>query len=187
MTDATSPRARRPRRWKFALSAALLSLLTLLAVGLTRDPSRLPSALVGHPMPAFALPLLEGEGLLDSAEVAGRPLILNFWASWCTTCRQEHPVLVDLGLKARGQGGFAIAGINYRDTPDHAMTFLDREGHFPYLSAQDPSGRLGIDFGVYGMPETFFVDASGIVRARHAGPLTPRVLAEHLPKIGVAP
>ncbi len=186
MTDAAAP-ARRPRRWKLALSAALLGLLALLAVGLTRDPSKLPSALVGHPMPAFVLPLLDGEGTLDSAEVAGRPLILNFWASWCSSCRQEHPVLVELGLRARTRGEFAIAGIDYRDTAEQAMTFLDREGHFPYLSAQDPNGRLGIDFGVYGMPETFFVDAGGIVRARHAGPLTPRVLAEHLPKIGVAP
>lgn len=186
MTDATAP-ARHPRRWKIALSAALLCLLALLAAGLTRDPSKLPSALVGQPMPGFALPLLDGEGTLDSAEAAGHPLILNFWASWCTTCRQEHPVLVDLGLRAQVQGNFAIAGINYRDTPERAATFLDREGHFPYLSAQDPNGRLGIDFGVYGMPETFFVDATGIVRARHAGPLTPRVLAEHLPKIGVTP
>ncbi|WP_297975969.1 DsbE family thiol:disulfide interchange protein [uncultured Amaricoccus sp.] len=186
MTEAVAPRPARRRRWRIALAAGMGLVLAVLAAGLAGDPSRVPSALVGREMPAFDLPLLDGEGRLVSAEAAGRPLVLNFWASWCATCRQEHPELVRLGLRARG-GEFAIAGINYRDDPEHARTFLDREGHFPYLSGVDPKGRLGIDFGVYGMPETFFVDAGGTVRGRHAGPLTPAVLAEMLPRIGVAP
>ncbi|PKQ11259.1 MAG: thiol:disulfide interchange protein [Alphaproteobacteria bacterium HGW-Alphaproteobacteria-1] len=187
MTDLIQSVDRARRFWKFTLITGIAALLVLLGLGLTRDPSRVPSALVGREMPAFDLPLLDGEGRLVSAEAAGRPLVLNFWASWCVTCRQEHPELVRLGLAARGSGAFAIAGINYRDTAEHALRFLDREGHFPYLSGLDPSGRLGIDFGVYGMPETFFVDASGMVRGRHAGPLTPEVLAEMLPRIGVTP
>ncbi len=185
MTDAalTPPR----RRWRGWLTLALGTLVMLLGLGLTRDPSNVPSALIGQPMPAFDLAVLEGEGRLVSAEAAGRPLILNFWASWCTSCRQEHPVLLSLGLRARATGDFAIAGINSRDTAPHAMRFLDREGQFPYVSGFDPRGRTGIDYGVYGMPETFFIDAEGVVQGRHPGPLTPRVLAEYLPKIGVAP
>lgn len=189
MTHATdsAPQARRRRLWKPALVAVMALTVGLLALGLTRNASEMPSALVGQPMPAFDLPVLGGPDRLRSAEVAGHPLILNFWASWCTSCRQEHGELVRLGLRARSQGEFAIAGINYRDDPVRAQTFLKREGPFPYASGADPRGRLGIDFGVYGMPETFFVDAQGVVRGRHAGPLTPRVLAEILPKIGVTP
>lgn len=186
MTEAariTPPR----RRWRLPLALGLALLLVLLGVGLTRDPSHVPSALVGRAMPAFDLPVLGGEGALASAEAGGRPLIVNFWASWCPSCRDEHPVLIDLGLRARMGGEFAIAGVNSRDTPANARVFLDREGHFPYASGMDPRGRTGIDFGVYGMPETFFVDAGGIVRARHPGPLTPRVLERYLPLIGVAP
>lgn len=178
----------RPRRpWKAALVLVMAMTVALLAVGLTRDASEVPSALVGQPMPAFDLPLLEGGGRLVSDEAEGRPLILNFWASWCVTCRQEHPELVRLGLRAQAKGEFAIAGINYRDDPVRAAAFLRRAGAFPYASGADPRGRLGIDFGVYGMPETFFVDASGVVRGRHPGALTPEVLARMLPLIGVAP
>lgn len=181
------PRARRMSLWKPALVVAMLLTAGLLAMGLTRNAADMPSVLIGQPVPAFDLPMLEGKGRLASTEIAGTPLILNFWASWCSSCRQEHPELVRLGLRARSGGDFAIAGINYRDDPLRAANFLRREGQFPYLSGIDPRGRLGIDFGVYGMPETFFVDAGGIVRGRHAGPLTPRVLAEMLPRIGVRP
>lgn len=185
---AAAPPAR-PRRWcswKLALAAAMAVVVAILGIGLTRDASEMPSVLVGRQMPAFDLPLLDGEGRLASAEVAGRPLVLNFWASWCVSCRAEHPELLRLGMRARG-GEFAIAGINSRDDPKLALAYLEREGQFPYVSGLDPRGRLGIDFGVYGMPETFFIDATGVVQGRYAGPLTPRVLAEMLPRIGVTP
>lgn len=184
MTGIAAPRR---RRWPLWLGLALLPLMLMLGLGLTRDPSHVPSALVGRAMPGFDLAEFDGDGRLVAAEAAGRPLILNFWASWCVSCRQEHPVLVELGLRALTGGEFAIAGINSRDTPENARAFLAREGRFPYASGLDPRGRTGIDFGVYGMPETFFIDAEGIVRARHPGPLTPRVLAQYLPLIGVAP
>lgn len=187
MTQTAIDPPQNRHRWRLWLVLAMILLIGLLGLGLTRDPGNVPSALVGQPMPRFALPLLEGAGTLDSAEAAGRPLILNFWASWCPTCRQEHPVLLAMGLRARMTGEFGIAGINSRDTIPHAMQFLEREGRFPYASAYDPRGRTGIDFGVYGMPETFFIDASGVVRARHPGPLTPTVLARYLPLIGVTP
>lgn len=165
----------------------MIALLALLGIGLTRDPSAVLSALVGTPAPAFDLPELDGPGRVALADRGGGPMLVNFWASWCTTCRQEHPELVRLGLRSLAKGEFAIAGINYRDDPEKARLFLNREGHFPYPSSMDPRRRLGIDYGVYGMPETFFIDAAGVVRARHAGLLTPKVLAQYLPLIGVAP
>ena len=187
MTSQELTRGRRIRAWKLALVAVMALTLAMLAVGLTRDASVVPSALVGQKMPGFDLPVLGGEGRLASDQVAGRPVILNFWASWCETCRVEHPELVRLGLRAQSRGEFAIAGINYRDDPAKARIFLRRLGQFPYESAEDPRGRLGIDFGVYGMPETFFIDAKGVVQGRHPGALTPEVLARMLPLIGVTP
>lgn len=192
MTGALSETAapatpRRIARWKIALGLAMIALLALLGIGLTRDPSAVPSALVGTPAPAFDLPELDGPGRVALADRGAGPMIVNFWASWCTTCRQEHPELLRLGLRNLAKGEYAIAGINYRDDPEKARLFLNREGHFPYPSGMDPRGRLGIDYGVYGMPETFFIDAAGVVRARHAGPLTRKVLAQYLPLIGVAP
>ncbi|WP_322867294.1 DsbE family thiol:disulfide interchange protein [Aquicoccus sp. G2-2] len=178
---------KRPIRWKYGLGAAMLALLALLSIGLTRDPGRLPSALEGRAMPEFEIPVFDQPGTLASADFAGQPLVLNFWASWCVSCRQEHGELIRLGLLSRAKGSFQIAGINYRDDPDKARIYLNREGHFPYASGYDGKGRLGIDFGVYGMPETFFIDADGIVQMRHAGPLTEAVLAKALPKIGVTP
>lgn len=186
MTDLPQT-ARRPARWKYVLGVVALALPVLLAIGLTRDPGRLPSALEGQAMPGFEIPHLDGPGTLASAEFDGQPLVLNFWASWCVSCRQEHGELIRLGLLSAATGAFNIAGINYRDDPDKAGAYLAREGSFPYPSGFDGKGRLGIDFGVYGMPETFFVDAEGIVQMRYAGPLTDRVLAEALPKIGVHP
>lgn len=179
--------AKRPIRWTYALGAMMLALPILLAVGLTRDPGRLHSALEGQPMPEFDIPYLDQAGVLASEDFTGKPLVLNFWASWCVSCRQEHGELIRLGLLSAASGSFQIAGINYRDDPGQARTYLAREGSFPYPSGYDGKGRLGIDFGVYGMPETFFVDAKGIVQMRHAGPLTEAVLARALPKIGVLP
>ncbi|RKF12855.1 DsbE family thiol:disulfide interchange protein [Roseovarius spongiae] len=186
MTDTVHP-AKRPIRWKYFLGALMLALPVLLAVGLTRDPGKLPSALEGRSMPSFEIPYLAQEGTLDSAAFKGKPLVLNFWASWCVSCRHEHDELIRLGLRSAAQGDFRVAGVNYRDDPDRAQGYLAREGAFPYPSGYDGKGRLGIDFGVYGMPETFFVDAGGTVQMRHAGPLTDAVLARALPKIGVTP
>ncbi len=151
-----SPQSERPMRWRFLQAGIALALPILLAIGMTRDPSRLPSALVGHEMPALAIPYLDRDGTLTASALEGQPLILNFWASWCTSCREEHDDLVRLGLRGAASGEFRVVGINYRDNPDNARVFLAREGAFPYPSGYDGSGRTGIDFGVYGMPETFF-------------------------------
>ncbi len=179
---------RRPvPRWKWLLGGAVVALPLLLAVGLTRDPSYIPSMVVDHPVPAFELEPLAGSGTVSSQALAGKPYVVNFWASWCVSCREEHPVLIELGQRAAGSGAFTMVGVNYRDDRQAAAGYLQRHGEFPYPSGVDERGRLGIDFGVYGMPETFFVDAEGVVRARHVGPLTHEAIATDLALIGVKP
>ena len=177
---------RRPvPRWKWLLGGAVVALPLLFAVGLTRDPSYIPSMIVEHPVPAFDLEPLSGTAEVSSQALAGKPYVVNFWASWCVSCREEHPVLIGLGERAAGSGAFAMVGVNYRDGRQAALDYLQRHGAFPYASGVDGRGRLGIDFGVYGMPETFFVDAGGVVRARHVGPLTPQAIDANLALIGV--
>lgn len=174
-------------RWKWLLGGAVVAIPLLLGIGLTRDPSFIPSMIVGHPVPAFNLEVLAGPGKFASQALAGKPYVVNFWASWCISCREEHPVLIELGERAAGSGAFSVVGVNYRDDREAALGYLDRHGRFPYPSGVDGRGRLGIDFGVYGMPETFFVDAQGVVRSRHVGPLTHEAIAANLALIGAAP
>lgn len=171
-------------RWKWLLGAAVVAIPLLLGIGLTKDPSFIPSMIVGRSLPSFSLEPLAGTEQVASEKLLGKPLVINFWASWCVSCRDEHPLLVQLGDRAELFDEFDIIGINYRDSPIAAAQFLDRQGHFPYPSGQDKRGRLGIDFGVYGMPETFFVDAEGVVQARQIGPLTPQAIEQNLKLIG---
>jgi cytochrome c biogenesis protein CcmG, thiol:disulfide interchange protein DsbE len=141
-----------------------------LAVGLTRDPSVLPSALIDKPAPSFALPPIEakdGEGL-SSADLRGKVALLNVFASWCVPCRVEHPILLRLA-----QEGVPVYGINYKDPADQAAAYLDQLGD-PYKRiGADRDGRVAIDFGVYGVPETFVIDRNGRIRLRHVGPIRP--------------
>lgn len=179
--------AKRPvPRWKWLLGAAIVLLPLLFAIGLTRDPSYIPSMVLDHQVPAFDLEPLSGLDKVSSQAMAGKPYVVNFWASWCVSCREEHPVLIDLGKRAADVGTFAMVGINYRDGRQAALRYLEQHGAFPYASGVDGRGRLGIDFGVYGMPETFFVDAGGVVRARHVGPLTREAIDTNLALIGVS-
>lgn len=166
------------------LIVALLALLVLFAFGLRRDASFMPSALVGRLLPDFSLPLLGGDDNVRRAGLLGKPHIINFWASWCGACRQEHAVLVKLGQRFADDTSVGMLGINYRDTKSNAETFLKKMGAFPYASGVDPEARTGVDFGVFGLPETFFVDAKGIVRARHIGPLTETAAEKYLAMIG---
>ena len=151
---------------RYALPAAILvALVILFAVGLTRDPTKVPSPLIGKPAPAFTLPTPEG-GTLALAQVGG-PVLVNFWASWCTPCLQEHPLLMDLA-----RSGVTIVGINYKDAPEDAQRWLARHGNPFARIAQDRDGRVGLDWGVYGVPETFVVDPTQVIRHKHIGPLT---------------
>ena len=146
-----------------------------LAVGLTRDPGTLPSALLDRPVPEFQLPGLEGDDGLSSDDLKGRVSLVNVFASWCVPCRVEHPVLMRLAEK-----GVPIFGINYKDPPDQAKAWLAELGDpFEKIGA-DRNGRVGIEWGVYGVPETFVVDAEGRIRHRHVGPIQARDLERTL-------
>ncbi len=145
-----------------------------LAAGLRLNPREVPSPLIGKPVPAFRLAQLQSSDKFISAEdMRGKVWLLNVWASWCVSCRQEHPVLIDLDKQNR----IAIVGLNYKDDRAAARAWLTQHGGDPYLvSAVDSDGRVGIDLGVYGVPETFLIDKSGVIRYKHIGPVTPEAL-----------
>ncbi len=142
------------------------------------DPRGVPSALIGKPAPDFTLPPLEGSGLpgLSAADLtAGRPVLVNFFASWCVPCVIEHPQLMRLA-----RDGTAILGIAYKDKPEDSLGFLKRHGT-PYARlGVDQPGRVAIDWGLYGVPETYLIDKSGIIRWRMAGPVTEEILAQQV-------
>jgi cytochrome c biogenesis protein CcmG/thiol:disulfide interchange protein DsbE len=149
--------------------AAFLVLLALLAAGLRHDPRQLPSALIGRPAPTFDLPRLAASGeRVSSGSLRGQVWVLNVWASWCEPCRDEQPVLVDLAARRIAP----VYGLNYKDDPQPAQQWLAEAGDPYTASLVDRSGQTGIDYGVYGVPETFVIDRAGIVRYRQAGPLT---------------
>jgi cytochrome c biogenesis protein CcmG, thiol:disulfide interchange protein DsbE len=142
-------------------------LVVFLAIGLTLNPRLVPSPLIGKPAPEFELPLLLEEGNFSSKELLGQVTLVNVWASWCFACRQEHEVVKYLSSK-----GVRIIGLNYKDEPADAKNWLARLGN-PYQKiVSDYDGRVAIDWGVYGAPETFLVDSNGIIRHKVIGPLS---------------
>lgn len=164
------------KRYLFPV-AVFVALLGFLWVGLRLDPRAVPSPLVGRSAPAFQLATLhQPQQQIGPQQLAGKVWLLNVWASWCVACRQEHPQLLALA-----QLGLApIVGLNYKDQRDAGLQTLQQEGD-PYLvSAYDADGRVGIDYGVYGVPETFVIDKRGIIRYKHTGVLTPQDLQQKL-------
>ena len=159
---------------KFLIPLILFVILVgFLAVGLSRDPQEIPSPLIGKQAPAFELPQLgDPQKTFSPESMKGQPWILNVWASWCVACREEHPVLVELGK----QDVAPIIGLDYKDKRDDAMTMLARQGNPYLLSAFDANGRVGIDYGVYGVPETYIIDKAGVIRFKHIGPITMELL-----------
>ncbi len=152
-------------------------LLGFLGVGLKLNPREVPSPFIGKPAPSFALSQLHVEGKTIAPEnLRGQVWLLNVWASWCVSCRQEHPVLLDLAKR----NVVPIIGLDYKDERAAGIAWLQQNGDPYALSAYDRDGRVGIDYGVYGVPETFVVDKAGIVRLKHVGPLTPAVINEKL-------
>lgn len=153
----------------------------LLYRGLSLDPKIVPSPLIGKPMPSFTLTRLDDPGAtISDADLRGKISVLNVWATWCTSCRAEHEVLLEFARASK----VAIYGLNYKDNRADAQRWLRQLGN-PYIAnAFDADGRTGIDWGVYGAPETFIMDRDGIIRHKHIGPLTSQVLAtEILPLI----
>jgi cytochrome c biogenesis protein CcmG/thiol:disulfide interchange protein DsbE len=157
--------------------AVLAALLMLFALALGRDPRQLPSPLVGRLAPAFEAPVLgaAGGGTLGSGALKGSVWVLNVWASWCAACRDEHGSMLEL---ARRQ--VPLYGLNYKDMPQAAQDWLQRSGDPYRASIVDEHGHIGMDYGVYGVPETFVIDAGGVVRYRRAGPVTPTILQQEI-------
>ena len=148
-------------------------LVVFLAIGLKLDPREVPSPLVGKPAPAFALPQLhKPEASFAPKDMQGKVWLLNVWASWCVSCRQEHPILVELAKS----GIVPIYGLNYKDQRADALKWLQQFGDPYALSIVDAEGRVGIDYGVYGVPETYLIDKAGVIRFKQIGPVTQDVL-----------
>ena len=152
-----------------------LVMLVFLAVGLRLDPREVPSPLIDKPAPSFDLPVLQQPGKRFSpAEMRGKVWLLNVWASWCVSCREELPHLVALSK----QKLIPLLGLDYKDEPQAALAWLGQFGD-PYdFSLEDRDGRIGIDYGVYGVPETYLIDREGVIRYKRIGVLTPEILQE---------
>jgi cytochrome c biogenesis protein CcmG/thiol:disulfide interchange protein DsbE len=147
-----------------------------LAVGLNLKPNDIPSPFIDKPAPEFSAPKLNApEERLTPADLKGQVWLFNVWASWCVSCRAEHPVLNQLAQK----NAVVIIGLNYKDQPGDAKNWLDILGNPYNVSIMDQDGRIGIDYGVYGVPETFVIDKKGLIRYKHTGPVT----AEDVQKI----
>jgi len=160
--------------WPFL---AFLLLAVFLGIGLTLKPSEVPSPFIDKPAPAFTLPhLAEPEQTFSPEKMKGQVWLLNIWASWCYACLEEHPVINGL---ARTHG-IPIIGLNYKDKRDEAIAWLNRHGNGYVVSVSDTDGRVGIDYGVYGVPETFVVDKAGVIRYKHIGPVTETTVRETL-------
>lgn len=180
----TMPRGRRRLGLRIAIVAPLVVFLGLAALFLVRldqggDPSAVPSVLIGKPAPPTALPPIPGvdrPGLASADFATGRPVLVNVWASWCGPCREEHPLLLALAADPR----LSIVGINYKDQADTARDFLLKLGN-PYSRiGADQKGRTAIDWGVYGVPESFLLDGKGVIRMKFIGPLTEESIAQRL-------
>jgi cytochrome c biogenesis protein CcmG/thiol:disulfide interchange protein DsbE len=141
------------------------------------DPRDVPSPLINKPAPAFVLPTLDDPSqIVSKASLLGKPYLLNIFASWCVACGQEHPTLMAEGA----QLGVLLIGYNYKDAPEDAKNWLSQHGN-PYgMVIVDRPGRTAIDFGVYGAPESFLIDAKGVIRYKHIGPFTPDIIAQEL-------
>lgn len=160
---------------RFLPLGAFLTLVILLVRGLSLDPTELPSARLGDAVPSFNLPVLDSPQMRSPEDWRGEPALINVWATWCFSCRVEHPYLLQLA-----EQGVTIYGLNYKDEPVKASQWLIDLGN-PYTeTVVDELGDLGLDLGVYGAPETYVIDSDGIIRHRHVGVVNERVWAEQL-------
>jgi cytochrome c biogenesis protein CcmG, thiol:disulfide interchange protein DsbE len=181
---------------KFLIPLALfLGLVVFLAVGLKRDPREIPSPLIDKPAPAFSLPTLEGSQPFGPEDLKGKVWMLNVWATWCVACREEHPVLVAFALK----NAVPIVGLSYKEIQpqdeqggklapeaklqlarERSVVWLQRHGNPYSTTVMDLDGRVGINYGVYGVPETYVIDRQGIIRYKRVGVVTPQLLADKI-------
>lgn len=173
IADRPEPPRTGSRLIAFAPLAVFLVAIVFLGIGLTLNPREIPSPLIGKPVPEFSLPPIRGHALgLSSADLKGEVSLVNVFASWCVACRAEHPLLMQLKRK----GVVPIHGLNYKDRPEDAEKWLGELGD-PYTrTGADIDGRVAIDWGVYGVPETFVIDRQGIIAYKQIGPVNPEVL-----------
>lgn len=158
-----------------------LGLATLLGAGVLMNAGKtqtdIASPLIGKPAPEFALPdFNNAERTVRKADLLGKPYLVNIWASWCASCRVEHPVITDIA----NSGRLMVVGYNYKDEPEDAARWLAQFGNPFHLILADVEGRSAIDWGIYGAPETFLVDAEGVIRWKHVGPVTETVMNEQI-------
>ncbi len=175
-TDRRAGQARARLRLRYLVPvAAFAALALMLGWGLTNNPRNIPSALIGKAVPRFSLPPVHGRTLgLSSADLVGEVSLVNVFASWCVACRDEHPLF----MRLKAEGVVPIHGLNYKDQPENAERWLNTLGD-PYMrTGADRDGRVAIDWGVYGVPETFVIAKDGRIAHKHIGPLTPRDLDE---------
>ena len=157
------------------LPLAFIALVLLLAIGLRLNPREVPSPLIGKPAPVFDLPLLHApDKRFSHKDMLGEVWVLNVWASWCPPCLVEHPVVTQLSKTV------PVVGLNYKDTREDALPWLKRNGDPFKYALFDPNGRIAMDYGVYGVPETYVIDQKGVIRYKHIGPLTPEVAQKKL-------
>jgi cytochrome c biogenesis protein CcmG/thiol:disulfide interchange protein DsbE len=163
-------------RWFIPL-AIFLVLVAFLWTGLGRDPSVVPSPLIGKPAPSFKLSQLHNPNeSLGVDDLKGKVWLLNVWASWCVSCREEHPILLQLAKSNL----LPVYGLDYKDKTEQALQWLTQNGNPYTASVVDADGRVGIDYGVYGVPETFLIDKSGVIRYKQIGPITAEALKDKI-------
>jgi cytochrome c biogenesis protein CcmG/thiol:disulfide interchange protein DsbE len=166
---------------------AIASLVLLLAKGFDYNPKLVPSPLVGRPAPAFEVQQINGTGRVSLADLKGTPFILNFWASWCVACRDEARVLQQAHLSyEKDQKRIRVIGIAIQDTQVPALSFARQFGKTYFLALDDASGDIGLNYGLYGVPETFFVDANGIIQFKQIGPVTTEIIKKEVARITAA-
>jgi len=164
----------RLRGWHVAVVATLVGLFLLFYQGLWGDPSAIPTVLIGTPAPTFVGPNVVNGATIDLSQYRGKVIMINFWASWCYECRVEHENLLALYNQFRNNPDFVLLGINYQDKLEDARQYLDVHGS-PFQQVRDVKGTISIDYGVYGVPETFIIDKQGIIRHKQVGPIVGSV------------
>ena len=193
--STVAPPVRRMPLWVLVPLALLVGLVAFLAVGLQRNPQEIPSPLIGQPAPALRLPVVGGTGNFSQAQLKGQLTLVNVWATWCAGCREEHPILMALSR----QPGLQRVGLNYKEVQaselagqdplsapavqkatERSQAWLQKHGQAFGVNLLDLDGRVGMDWGVYGLPETYLLDREGVVRFKHAGALTPDVVQHKL-------
>ena len=166
----------------------LAALVAMFTYGFANDPKFVPSPLIGKPAPAFSVAQLNGTGHVSLAELKGTPVILNFWASWCVACRDEASVLQAAYLKYEQQGHqVRVIGIAIQDTPEQALAFAKRFGKTYFLALDSSQGDIGLNYGLYGVPETFFIDADGRIAYKQVGAVSPELIQEQVQKLTAHP